>query len=102
MYRIYGKNKIKGWEKIDSTADKEKAFSTANKLNAKEYYSYMIIENNGNGDSVIAQESLYEECKVEYVDELKTKYEVKAVTFKPSRMKKKEELRRMTEDFIDR
>ena len=102
MYRIYGKNKIKGWEKIDSTADKEKAFSTANKLNEKEYYSYMIIENNGNGDSVIAQESLYEECKVEYVDKVKTKYEVKAVTFKPSRMKKKEELRRMTEEFIDR
>ena len=102
MYRIYGQNKITGWEKIDVTNDKEKALKTAESISSKEYYSYMIIENIGNGDNVIAQESLYEECQVEYVDELKTKYEVKAVTFKSSRMKKKEELRRMTEDFIDR
>lgn len=102
MYRIYGKNKIKGWEKIDSTADKEKAFKTAEGISSKEYYSYMIIENNGNGDNVIAQESLYEECQVEYVDEVKTKYEVKALAFKPSRMKKKENLRKLTEQYIDR
>lgn len=102
MYRIYGNSKIKGWEKIDTATDKEQAFKLANKINAKEYYSYMIIENNGNGDNVIAQESLFEECKVEYVDKLKTKVEVKAVTFKPSKMKKKEELRKMTEEFIDR
>lgn len=102
MYKVYAHNKQKGWEKIDSTNDKEKALKTAKSISSKEYCSYMIIENIGNGDNVIAQESLYEECQVEYVDELKTKYEVKAVTFKPSRMKKKEELRRMTEDFIDR
>ena len=41
-------------------------------------------------------------CQVEYVDNLKTDIEVKAMTFKPSRMKEKEKLRRMTEEFIDR
>ena len=102
MYRIYGQNKITGWEKIDVTNDKEKAFETAKSISSKEYCSYMIIENIGNGDNVIAQESLYEECQVEYVDELKTKYEVKAVTFKPSRMKRKQELRKLTEQYIDR
>lgn len=102
MYRIYGQNKITGWENIDVTNDKEKAFKTAESINSKEYYSYMIIENIGNGDNVIAQESLYEECQVEYVDEVKTKYEVKAVTFKPSRMKRKQEERKMFEQYIDR
>ena len=102
MYRLYGKNKIKGYELIDKKADKEKIFEEASKLTAKEYYSYMIIENIGNGDNVIAQESLFEECKVEFVDDLKSKIEVKAMVFKPSRMKKKQELRRMTEQYIDR
>ena len=41
-------------------------------------------------------------CRVEFVDNLKTDVEVKAMTFKPSRMKKKEELMRETRDYIDR
>lgn len=44
----------------------------------------------------------YKKCKVEYVDNLKTDVEVKAMTFTPSRMKRKEELRKLTEDYIDR
>lgn len=62
----------------------------------------MIIENIGNGDEIIERKDFTRECQVEYVDELKTKYEVKAVAFKPSRMKRKEELRRMTEQYVDR
>ena len=84
MYRIYGQNKITGWEKIDSTKDEEKAFETAERISAKEYYSYMIIQNNGNGDEVIERKNLYEECKVEYADEVKTDFEVKAMIFRES------------------
>lgn len=50
----------------------------------------------------LKNKKIYKECEVEYVDDLKTKVEVKALTFVPSRMKKKEELRRMTEQYIDR
>ena len=102
MYRIYGQNKITGWEKIDVTNDKEKALKTAESISSKEYYSYMIIQNNGNGDEIIDRKDFTRECQVEYVDEVKTKYEVKAVTFKPSRMKRKQELRKLTEQYIDR
>ena len=102
MYKVYGQNKQTGWEKIDSTNDKEKAFKTAENINSKEYYSYMIIQNNGNGDEIIERKDFTRECTVEYVDEVKTKIEVKATTFKPSRMKKKQELRKLTEQYIDR
>lgn len=102
MYKVYAHNKQKGWEKIDSTNDKKKAFKTAGRINAKEYYSYMIIQNIGNGDEVIERKDFTRECTVEYVDELKTKIEVKATTFKPSRMKRKQEERKMFEQYIDR
>ena len=42
------------------------------------------------------------ECKVEYVDNVNTKMEVRTTTFTPSKMKQKEELRKMTEKYIDR
>lgn len=84
MYRIYGQNKIIGWEKIDSTKDEKKAYELAERISAKEYYSYMIIQNNGNGDEVIERKNLYEECKVEYADEVKTDFEVKAMIFRES------------------
>ena len=102
MYKIYGQNKKTGWEKIDSTNDKEKAFKTAENISSKEYYSYVIIQNNGNGDEVIHRKDFTRECTVEYVDEVKTKVEVKATTFKPSRMKRKQEERKMFEQYIDR
>lgn len=102
MYRIYGQNKITGWEKIDSTNDKTKAYETAERISVKEYYSYMIIKNNGNGDEVIDRKDFTRECKVEFVDKVKTKIEVKATTFKPSRMKRKQEERKMFEQYINR
>ena len=42
----------------------------------------------------------YKKCRVEFVDNLKTDVEVKTVVFKPSKMKQKEELRRMTQDYL--
>ena len=102
MYKIYGQNKKTGWERIDSTNDKEKAFNTVENISSKEYYSYIIIQNNGNGDEVIGRKDFTRECTVEYVDEVKTKIEVKATTFKPSRMKRRQEERKMFEQYIDR
>lgn len=102
MYRIYGQSKKTGWEKMDATNNKEKAFEIAERISVKEYYSYMIIENNGNGDEVIHRKDFTRECTVEYVDEVKSKIEVKATTFKPSRMKRKQAERKMFEQYIDR
>ena len=94
--------KKNGWKKIDSTPDKKEAFKIASKINPKEYYSYVIIQNIGNGDEVIERKDFTRECTVEYVDEVKTKIEVKAMTFKPSRTKEKQELRKLTEKYIYR
>lgn len=102
MYRLYGQNKKTGWEQIDTKKDLKDINKIAEKLTGKEYYSYVIIQNNGNGDEVIHRKDFTRECSVEYVDEVKTKFEVKATTFKPSRMKRKQEERKMFEQYIDR
>lgn len=102
MYRIYGHNKQTGWEQIDTKKDLEEILKIAETIKPKEYYSYIIIQNNGNGDEVIERKDFTRECEVEYVDEVKTKFEVKATTFKPSRMKRKQEERKMFEQYIDR
>ena len=102
MYKLYVQNIQGSWDKLAQKDNLEKIEKIASKLKPKDYYSYMIIENTPYGDRTIKMQKLYEECKVEYVDDLKTKVEVKAMTFKPNRMKKKEELRKMAEEFIDR
>ena len=102
MYRTYGHNKQTGWEMIDTKKDLEEIHKIAATIKPKEYYSYMIIQNNGNGDEVIDRKDFTRECTVEYVNEVKTKFEVKATTFKPSRMKRKQEERKMFEQYIDR
>lgn len=102
MYKLYAQKLQGGWEKIIQAGTLKEIEKEAQYLTAKEYFSYMIVEHSKEGDQVITRKKLYEECKVEYVDDLKTKVEVKTLTFVPSRMKKKEELRKMTEEFIDR
>lgn len=101
-YRVYANSKKFGWEKIEGTTDKDKAFKSAESLSYKEYYSYVIIANSGEGDDVIDRKDLSKECTVEFVDDVKSKIEVKATTFKPSRMKRKQEERKMFEQYIDR
>lgn len=103
MYKIYGQNKKTGWEKIDTKKELKEIHKIAATLTGKEYYSYIIIQNNGNGDEVIERKDFTKECTVEYVDEVKTKVEVKAVAFKPSRMKEKQEDRlKFAEDNLQR
>lgn len=102
IYKVYGHNRQFGWEKLETTPDRDKAFKTANGLTGKEYFSCMIIRNSENGDEIVYRNDFSKECKVEFVDKVDTKVEVKAMTFKPSRMKEKQELRKLTEKYIDR
>lgn len=104
IYKLYAENRLTGNEKLDSSSDKDKIFKAAEKLNYKNYYSYLIIEHDTelDMDSVLKQKTLGTECSVEYSDNVKSKVEVKAVVFKPTRMKKKEELRKLTEKYIER
>ena len=98
MYKLYAQKRAGSYEKIEQSTKLKEIRKIAEELDAKEYYSYMIIENNGNGDLMIDTQKLYEECEVEY-GEVKSNIEVKAVNF---RAKNKEQLRKMTRDYIDR
>ena len=55
---------------------------------------------------IIKNGKFYDRLEVEYVDKLEPKkeklVEVKTMVFKPSKMKKKEEFRKLTEEYIDR
>ena len=103
MYILYGKTVQGIYKKIAEKDDLDKLDIHIKKLEKEGYYSYMVKEHSiEKGDSIVKDGVFYKECKVEYVDDLKTDIEVKALTFKPSRMKKKEELMRETRDYIDR
>ena len=100
MCKLYAQNIIKGWELIKTSNDQDEIELLAETINPKEYREYMIIEHSNAGDSIKRRQELYQECEVEYTNNFKKKYEVKAVTFKPSKMKQKEELRKMTEEYL--
>lgn len=44
----------------------------------------------------------YKKCKIEFVNDLESNIKLKTLVFKPSKMKEKQELRKMTEEYIDR
>ena len=109
MFKIYGNNKQIGWEIIANRKTLEEAIKITNRLTSDNYYSYLIKETDENGDRIVKQESLYGKCEIEYVDNVKTNVEVRAMEFKvkekerkPSRMKRKQEERKMFEEYIDR
>lgn len=104
-YRIYGYEKKRGWGIVETKTDKEKAIDFAKSLSAKDYYKYMIIEhdNEENSDFPIERGDLYEECKVTQVNDFKAGIKVKAMEIKPfNRAKNKQELKKITEQYIDR
>ena len=101
MYKIYGNSKTKGWQLIATKDKLSEIEKVAINITAKEYYTYMIKQCDENGEQIIHRREFSKECQVEFVDNLKTSVEVKATMFQPSRMKKKEELRRLTRDFLD-
>ena len=103
MYKLYAENrKIGNWSVIATHTNLKIIQQKADKLNSKEYYSYIIKETTKEGDKLVKQQVLNQECKIEYTDEVKVDFEVNAYTFKPSKMKQKEELRKLTQDYIDR
>lgn len=102
MYRLYGQRIEGGYDRIAVRNTLEEIEVDIQEIDAKEYRSYMLIENKGQGDNLLRTDRIYDECEVEYVDNLKTNIEVKATTFTPSRMKRKEEIMRETRDYIDR
>ena len=101
MYKLYAQNKIKGWELIKTNDDLDKIDLAAEEIDPRNYFEYLIVEHTENGDRTIRRQELYQECTVEYTDDVKVDFEVKATVFKPSRMKQKEELRKITEKYID-
>ena len=44
----------------------------------------------------------YEECDIEYANDIDLDIKLRSFAFQPSRMKEKEDLRRMIEEYIDR
>lgn len=99
MYKLYAQNKKGIWKEIDKSNELGQIYILTDKITPKEYYKYMIKEESKNGDNIIEIRDLYKECKVEFKDEIKTSFEIKATTFVPSKMKRKEELRKMTEEY---
>lgn len=106
MYQLYAQNKLKGWVSKDDrlgsfiSNDLDDLELLAEKLDPKDYYEYMIIEHTKEGDRTVRRQELYQECTIEYTDDVKVNFEVKAIAFKPSKMKQKEELRKMTEEYL--
>ena len=100
MYKLYAQNKITGWQLIKTSDDLDKLDLISETLKPNTYFEYMIIEHTEIGDRTIRRQELYQECKVEYIDNANVSFEVKAITFKPSKMKEKEELRKMTEEYL--
>lgn len=99
MFKLYAQNKKKGWYLLKNSTDLDELELLAETIDAKEHCTYMIIEHTNKGDRTVRRQELYQECTIEYLDNVKTSFEVKATTFKPSKMKQKEELRKMTEEY---
>ena len=108
MYQLYAHSKKKGWIDADENIAKGKFISNdldelellAEKFTAKDYYEYMIIEHTPKGDNTVRRQELYDECEIEYSDDVKVSFEVKATTFKPSRTKEKQQFKKEIEKYL--
>ena len=98
MFRIYAHQKGKGWILVDAKKDEQEAIETAEELNPKDYYSYLVVKVTENGETVIKRENF---TRNEFVKKLKVEINEEPIKpYKKSRTKKKEELRRLI-DFGD-
>ena len=101
MYKLCALSKTKGWVEIKIPNDLDEIHSIIEEeITAKDYYSYVLKERKNNTDSVIETKQLYEKCEIEYSDNVKTRFEVKITTFNSSRAKEKQQLRKMTEEYL--
>lgn len=102
MFRLYAQKHTGSYEKIGERSTEREIGQLAGRLKSNEWYSYLIIKNDGNGDEIYTRQVLSEPVKVEFVDKDPTNIEVKTKVFTPSRMKQKQELRKLTEEYLDR
>ena len=100
MYKLYAKTKQFEWQLIKNCNTLEEVDEEIEEIDKNIYFKYMVKEHTVKGDNYIKSGEFYQECSVEYSNNVKTSFEVKATTFKPSKMKQKEELRKMTEEYL--
>lgn len=100
MYRLY-KKKLNGSydNEIIYRETFEEIEKEAEKISPKEYFSYLIIENDGEGDRVVTSQEFYKPVKIEETDKDETNIKVKTKVFKMSRTKQKQEFRKQTEEY---
>ena len=102
MFRLYAQKHTGSYEKIGERKSQREIEQLAGRLNGKEWYQYLIIKNDGNGDEVYTRQVLSEPVKIEFVDKDPTNIEVKTKVFTPSKMKEKQKFKKEIEEWVDR
>lgn len=135
MFRLYAQKRNGSYVKITEKETANEIEKIASRLKVSQYYCYLIIENDGEGDRPYDRQVLTSEpVKIEVVDEdCCNDIDINTVNFytdgekiinndkkpckdnersrtddkkkkksKETRMKKKEDLRKLTEKWIDR
>ena len=103
IYKLYANNRKKGFESIGIYKDKDEAIKVALNLDFRDYSNWLLKASDSIlGDDIVDMQQCTEECTLEYSDDVKPKFEVKTAIFKPSKMKRKQEERKMFEQYIDR
>lgn len=100
MLKLYAEKIKGGWEEIEVPNDLEEAKEVADALSPKEYFVCLIKERKNGQDNIVYRRELYREVEVEYSDDVKVSFEVKTTTFKPSKMKQKQEFRKEVEKYL--
>ena len=113
MFRMYKQKRDGGYEnEIIYGETLEELQKIGDSLNPVEYYSYLIVKNEGKGDEPVGNFKLSEPVKIEFVDKIKTDIKVDITEFgtdgktfkarKPSKMKEKQKFNKEIEQYIDR
>lgn len=100
MLKLYAEKIKGGWEEIEIPNDLEGAKEIADALSPKEYFVCLIKKRKNGQDNIVYRRELYREVEVEYTDDVKVNFEVKSTTFKPSKMKEKQEFRKEIEKYL--
>lgn len=100
MLKLYAEKLKGGWEELKIPNDLEGAKEVADSLSSKEYFVCIIKERKNGQDNIVYRREIYKECEVEYTDDVKTSFEVKAIAFKPSKMKEKQKLKKEIDKYL--
>ena len=100
MLKLYAEKIKGGWEEIEIPNDLEGAKEIADSLSPKEYFVCLIKERKNGQDNIVYRRELYKEVEVEYSDDVKVNFEVKAISFKPSKMKEKQKLKKEIDKYL--